>query len=465
MMKKGIIGLLLVCLFNCSLFALSADIVLKSYFNLDEPYVELYTFIVNEEFSDTLESLIVISNESEIVVAEKYLYQSSEDDVSDLIDIKRFNLPNGNYTIRVEIFDINDTERYFTYSNSFELDFATDSFRQSDLFLGFESTTNSDDLKKLNVSVEPMVFEFSRNQKQLVIYNELYNVDKLSEDHYMTLTLKESDIEKPLMKKVEKLKGSNFVPSLIIFPIDEIPSGRYSVQCQIHDRQKNVISERTQSFNISNAQADLFREVNYNSSFENSWIHDLTEEEVIYGIKAIYPKLTFSNTDMIEFVLGSKDPNIQKYYLFKFWSDQAPDYPEEMYKKYMKIAAAVDKTYQKNVGLGFESDRGYVFLKYGRPNDLIAVEDEPTAPPYEIWIYHHVPQTGQTNIKFLFYNPSLATNDYIMLHSNARGEINNPRWEIDLYGDDPTVNANRTFDSRSATDGFNRRAREFFNDF
>jgi len=464
-MKKGLISTVLVLLFNCSIFALSADVVLKSYYNLEEPYIELYTFIVNEQLADTLESLIVISNETGIVVAEKYLYQSRQEDVSDLIDLKRFNLPNGDYTIRVEIFDINDTERYFTYSNSFTLNFGENSFSQSDLFLGFQSGAESESLKKLNLTIEPMVFDFSRNQKQLVMYSELYNLNTLADDHYMTLILKSINEEKVIKKKVEKLKSAEFVPSLIIFPIDDVPSGKYEVVCLIHDRNQVVVSNRTETFDVSNAEADLFKELNYNTEFENSWIHQLTEEEVIYGIKAVYPKLTFSNTDMIEYVLQSKDLSIKKYFLFKFWLGQSPEYPEEMYTKYMEIAAAVDKTFQRNVGHGFESDRGYVFLKYGRPNDIVAVEDEPTAPPYEIWIYHHVPQTGQTNIKFLFYNPSLSTNDYVLLHSNGRGELNNPRWEMELYGDDPTVNAGRTIDSRSATDGYNRRAREFFDEF
>jgi len=131
----------------------------------------------------------------------------------------------------------------------------------------------------------------------------------------------------------------------------------------------------------------------------------------------------------------------------------------------MEIAKAVDKTYQRNVGFGFESDRGYIFLKYGKPNNIVSVEDEPTAPPYEIWIYNYLEETKQTDVKFLFYNKTLAANDMQLLHSTVRGEYSNPRWELELYGNDPNTASINQIDGRNASPGFNRRAREYFTDF
>ncbi|MBK7096695.1 MAG: GWxTD domain-containing protein [Saprospiraceae bacterium] len=99
----------------------------------------------------------------------------------------------------------------------------------------------------------------------------------------------------------------------------------------------------------------------------------------------------------------------------------------------MKYAYAVDKTYRSQVGYGFETDRGYIYLKYGMPTDLVTRESEPTAPPYEIWFYDHIDQGKQKNVRFIFYIPSLAHNDYELLHSTCIGEKNNPKWFYDLY--------------------------------
>ena len=81
---------------------------------------------------------------------------------------------------------------------------------------------------------------------------------------------------------------------------------------------------------------------------------------------------------------------------------------------------------------GYKTDRGRVYLEYGRPYDRLASVNEPGAYPYEIWFYTTIPNK-QTNIGFAFYEPSLVSNDYVLLHSNARGELRDPRWKIRIY--------------------------------
>jgi hypothetical protein len=80
---------------------------------------------------------------------------------------------------------------------------------------------------------------------------------------------------------------------------------------------------------------------------------------------------------------------------------------------------------------GFETERGRVFLQYGKPDSRTQVPNEPSAYPYEIWWYYHY--KGQRNIRFVFYNPDMITNDYELLHSEALGEPNNPQWRLMLF--------------------------------
>ena len=75
----------------------------------------------------------------------------------------------------------------------------------------------------------------------------------------------------------------------------------------------------------------------------------------------------------------------------------------------MKVAEKVDLYFKSGFGYGFETDRGYTYLKYGPPADIVTVEDEPSAPPYEIWVYYDFPMTSQSNVKFLFYNPIIVS--------------------------------------------------------
>ena len=133
----------------------------------------------------------------------------------------------------------------------------------------------------------------------------------------------------------------------------------------------------------------------------------------------------------------------------------------------MEVARAVDNQFNSGLGHGFESDRGFIFLKYGRPTNLISVSDEPDAAPYEIWFYDQFPFTNQSDVKFLFYNPSYADGQYQLLHSNARGEINDPGWQIKLYQNiDPRdIIGNDHLNASEVRDGNNRNAARYFNDF
>jgi hypothetical protein len=104
---------------------------------------------------------------------------------------------------------------------------------------------------------------------------------------------------------------------------------------------------------------------------------------------------------------------------------------------------------------GSITDKGFTFLRYGQPNDIFTEENEPSAPPYE-----------QRIIKFLFYNPTLAFNDYKLLHSTGRGEMSNPNWESVLYRNtNQEPNDGRDdFTTPNARNGFGRNAKRFFND-
>jgi hypothetical protein len=141
------------------------------------------------------------------------------------------------------------------------------------------------------------------------------------------------------------------------------------------------------------------------------------------------------------------------------------DDPQQAYVDYMEIANYADQVFKSGLGHGFETDRGMIYLRYGAPNDVVSVEDEPSAPPYEIWIYYAFPVTGQNNVKFLFYSPELA-NSYELLHSTCENEINNPAWEQILYRDALSeTSSGDLIDARPVADNFVRRAREYFTDF
>ena len=185
--------------------------------------------------------------------------------------------------------------------------------------------------------------------------------------------------------------------------------------------------------------------------------------ELRYSLKAIASNVDAGSVEVLNLVIKNRDVEAQRRYLYSFWAGIDKN-PEEAYTRYMEVARAVDETYKSAFGYGFETERGRIFMKYGKPSNVITVENEPSAPPYEIWFYDKVPgDRPQSDVKFLFYNPSLAGGNYQLLHSTCIGEVSNPAWEVELYRDSQSLD-NLGVDAVRAGPGINRRAREYFNE-
>src|SRR5687767_13712254 len=175
------------------------------------------------------------------------------------------------------------------------------------------------------------------------------------------------------------------------------------------------------------------------------------------------PVVNSIEVDIMNALLKKGSVRAKQFFIHRYWTGEAGKDAYEAFSAYMKVAKAVDELYRSGFGYGFETDRGHVFLKYGRPDDILPVEDEPSAPPYEIWYYNHFPATHQSNVRFLFYNPSLAKNAYTLLHSTAIGEVKNDRWELELYRD-ATLETPGVKD-RIMGDNVHRNARKYFENY
>ena len=112
-------------------------------------------------------------------------------------------------------------------------------------------------------------------------------------------------------------------------------------------------------------------------------------------------------------------------FFYSFWSNRSPD-PEAAWVAYRKEVVKVNKLFGCRVMKGYETDRGYVYLKYGPPNTMMDRFNEMDAYPYTIWHYYRAGK--YTNRRFVFYQPDLVSNCLVLLHSEVPGEIQNPRW-------------------------------------
>lgn len=387
----------------------------------------------------SVELTILIKKDSQIYNFEKYILNSPFSvNPKDFIDVKRFKIENGKYELIVEAIDMNLKENTFYTSFEFEVDFSDKlCFSDFQLLAKVEKSPDpTNPFVKNGYYMEPALFSFlPQTIDTLGVYFEIYNGEKLSEKSIIKLSInsgfRNTPIKELIVKEI-KFNQSELVPVLTKMEIKGLQSGNYHLKAELRDRFG--ITRHTSSVNFQRSNPVGKTDINAASrDFESSFVHSLSNDSLLYSLKALVPVSEGNNLTGLTDLITWKKYSEGRYFLWRHYFEKNNLNPRQAYDEYIKYANIVDKTYRSQVGYGFETDRGYIYLKYGMPSDVVTRESEPTAPPYEIWFYDEIDQGKQKNVKFIFYIPSLAHNDYTLLHSTCIGEKNNPSWFYNLY--------------------------------
>jgi GWxTD domain-containing protein len=488
MKKSFLLTIALLWLMAGYLTALDASISYATFKGQSANYVEIYLHIIGNtaEFVPVADSslqaavdvIVLFKQGGQIIKFDKYRLNSPVFKMpADFVDLKRYALDNGEYEIDVSIEDLNRPDNARRYTDTFMMDYENDGLGQSDIQLLASITPvqpgqENNPMVKNGYYFESLPFHFyGKNAATLTFYNELYNTDKaIGEDFMVSNYIDNMDTpDKTEALQVHHKRKSPEPVSILLQQIDisALPSGNYSLVIEVRNRSKELLSKKAVLFQRSNPYLKAEREtIAQQASLENEFVAKLTEDELRYSLKAIYMQVDASEGELMNTLIREKNRQAMQMFLFSYWATQNPTNPEAAYEAYMNVARKIDERYRSGFGYGFETDRGYIFMKYGAPNDIVSVEDEPSAPPYEIWFYNQFPATRQNNVKFLFYNPSLATNGHRLLHATARGEINNPRWEVELYRNAPNeIEGDDYRDGTRMQRNVNRQARRLFENY
>ena len=465
--------------------ALYADVSAATFYNEDGPYVELYFYILggsvtavpaeNGLVNGAVTSTVIIRKDGDIIKAEKFQLNAPVDStLANFLDLRRYALPNGSYTIEIELTDSNDPENARTVNSPLKVGYFRDQIQLSDvqLLTDARSATEVENAFVRNGTyLEPLPFRFyHKNLNRLHLYTEVYHTTELLNEPFvlryqiMDASTKDAD---PLLETYRRASPGEVVPQLMSFDISEVPSGNYQLVVSVMNRKKEVLTQKKVPFQRSNPTyiPETFAETG-DVDLGMTFAGRLTEDELVYALKALKPLTLPRDGELVGYIIDQGDIRAKRNYLYAHFARTSPNDPETAYKKYMEVARAVDTQYGNGFGYGFETDRGMIFLRYGRPDDMIAEENDPYAPPYEIWVYYDFPVTQQANVKFLFYNPTLASNGHTLLHSTARNEVTNPRWEVVLYENAPDqIEGDNALEGTRMESGYLRNARRYWEDF
>ncbi|MBL0118867.1 MAG: GWxTD domain-containing protein [Saprospiraceae bacterium] len=464
--------------------ALDLSILITQFYADHSPYIEVYLHTVASTVSPLksdgdqniaerqVKVRVLFKQAGKVIRFDNFIIESGRQTaLKDFVALKRYGLKPGKYIMDFDCSDIADPTN--VYRDSVELDITAELKKPtlSNIQLVADTIRSEDrNLAKNGYFYELIPFGYVNSRlNRIGVYFESYNTNKLEADksaYSIKISKKDGSGNYSLIARNNFRRSNNEQDAITTwFDATYYESGTYMMQIYLMDGVKNIIDSSQTYFTKSNPVRDeallskkLIDEV------ENSFAGKLTEDQLNYALRAIAMLVKQSDVELLNRIL--KDPNTtaKTNFLFQFYKEKSPVHPDEYYVQYMEVAKAVDKNYKSGLGYGFETDRGLIFMKYGKPSDMVNIQDDPSSAPYEVWLYYDIPKLNQSNVKFLFYNPFLDGVDYRLLQSNARGEVRNPNWKKELYKVANRAPENTAPDNFEIPGGFNRHASEWLED-
>ncbi len=435
----------------------------------DGPYVETYLSIYSPglvfaktssgKFQAKVGITMIFKQGTKIMDFKKYELKSPE--VADtskvdfsFLDQQRFLLPEGDYVLDFQIADLNNTKPPVGSIDNFKIQFEKDKVQLSGIQL-IESWKKSEQagiLSKSGYDLVPYTFNFyPPSINKFTFYTEIYETEKqfgADGKYLLQWYIKSAETDKVLPEynriKKETAKAVNVL--LQELDITKLPSGNYIFVVEVRNSLNELIASNNLYFQRSNPGVQFDIADIQAMEVENSFVAGINQPDSLrYFIRSLDPISMDIERMYTENQLNNMSVLMMQQYLLNFWQKRDNLNPEKSWLAYKAEVKRVDEAYKTPIKRGFETDRGRTWLKYGPPNTITDQSFEASSSglsithlqgdggtvPYQIWHYYQL-KNNMRDKKFVFCNPTLATNDYALIHSNVPGEVNNPNWQSEL---------------------------------
>lgn len=493
-------GLCIIFLFSTlSVSALDASVAYNLFYKYDstkalkyQPVVDIY-WQVNPgtlHFFTTAEKTIVariktdivFTNSDGVLIEDHFILQTPpKTDAADLatiniLELKQYAVAKGLVKILFRLTDMNDTANKFVFRDSISVVFDDASPVYSGIQLldtAFKSTAKTP-FSRNGKQQLPLCADFlDDNKRTLHYYAEIYN-RLIPAKHFplvqnIRIGKKEND-----EFFAEFVKTDTFLKELPAFTegsmgIGGLKSGNYYLVALLADKNGSTIATRSHFFQRLNRNLDVAvvdkkqpAAVFNDTAIENITVLDLdktfmakfTKTQLRAILKMLLPVSDPMQTNTINGFLKKPDEMYMRYYIYNYFQALNSKDPAQAWKEYSEKVKVVNRKYTSQGTPGYETERGFIYLRYGVPSEVVTVSNETGALPYEIWQYNTLTQFSNkkelANSLFLFYKPAQLMSEYRLLHSTVPGEPINLSWRMYLYATPNTPNTtNENSNSRA----------------
>lgn len=436
------------------------------------PYVETYLFFdgasLNQPYQNgmkraTVDIQLSVKKNDSIVHFKKYALNGPSTVIShatrNFIDLQRFGLENGIYDLEFSIKDKNSNDDPIILEEKLIVYFdGKPSLSSIQPMSSAVKTKDQNILSRNGYDMEPYINDFYPEEiKALNFYYEIYNIEKEvgNENFYSMVYVeqKENGVRYESNILTKKQRPATLVPHYGSIDISMLPSGNYNLVVEVRNRKNDLLLYKKVPFMRSNPSVEGPEVSIYAATFA-AQITD--EQKLNYYISALYPIANVNEQYTAEELL--KQPGhmeAKQAFFYQFWVSRDKLNPENEWKKYRQRLEYVEQAFSYPKTPGYLTDRGRVYLQYGAP-DYIRDEKNFVSSrhmghgdqtknyvngdfantnsqgqifylPYQLWRYNMIKGDGNNRV-FIFWD-EFRSGFYQLLNSNAKGEVQDPRWE------------------------------------
>jgi len=426
----------------------------KTYYTPDnEPFIETLLQFISPSFKfkanknghlvSSVEITQIFKIGDSIAFVDKYIVNSPEmkdSTIEDYFDIKRYQLDEFIYNIEIIITDLNNNETVsgsqtvqINKLNKSKIEFSDFEFIQS-----ANKTDEKNNFVKNNLLILPYLSNyFPPELNKIATYFEVYNTNLIlgnNEKFMLTVEIEDYKTEQKIegFFKVKKYNTGKVVPIISYLPIDNLPSGDYNMVINLIDKN-NIMFQSEKIYFQRRGSVEKTNAISLESiDIDNSFTNTIVKDSIPYYLNSLLPIAARYDSKSIVALLKSSDTLKMQQYFHSFWVQTNSVEPFEAWLKYKVQVQKCENLFKSWIKHGFETDRGRVFLQYGAPNQIADETHNSSSLPYQIWHYYRIGK--RSNVRFVFYNPDIVTNDFPLLHSDMQGELQNSRWQEIIHG-------------------------------
>lgn len=277
-----------------------------------------------------------------------------------------FQLQPGNYKAFIRLIDLNTGEK-----NEFEKDWNVSTtlknqFSVSDILFARQADLNGDN--STEILPYPAAI-YGRVQNKMYFYFETYLKNGDSKDAVqVSVSILNAGNETVFFKRETQHFRNGYRPTFLSFDTADLPPGVYTAILKVNGSNGNTIL-RQKKFFVYQSPIDLkFRQ----------YSQVLKEIALIATPEEMNRLRMVSETD-------------RQHAINNFWrkKDRTPGTPpnETMLKFYQRVATARHLFWRGDAETGNFTDRGKVYVMYGRPRKVTHRTDTKSRTRYEVWIY------------------------------------------------------------------------------